>query len=222
MNIDGLKRPIPGQKIKISAYDKNNDKSNGDNWGDWDATGLFPDIRIWRIVNGRERETDEIFSTTVHELAHTTHIQSMNGAQIQFLQVSNVIVESWAVALQWHITSIEYRERGIFNYGAPNFFNGVDGFRVNFGYQYWNQNIGTDYTSLFIDLVDNNNQAGQNFAPTNRIGTITDLVNGYTLNSIESGFLKHVYGLSSLREKLKENRPSGVTDDQIDQLLDQY
>lgn len=220
-NIDGLRRPMMISKMKISAYDTNGE-SNGDNWGDWDNTGLTPDIRIWRFVNSRERGTDEIFSTTIHEIAHSTHIQLMNAGLIQFAQVSKVIVESWAVAVQWHLTSMEYRERGIFNYGAPNYFNGVDGFRVNFAYQYWNQNIGTNYTSLFIDLIDNNNQIGQTFPPTSRIGTITDLVNGYTFVGIESGFLKHVYGLSSLRERLKENRPAGVTNNQIDQLVDQY
>lgn len=223
-NIDGLRRPMMVSKMKISAYDTNGE-SNGDNWGDWDNTGLTPDIRIWRFVNSRERGTDEIFSTTIHEIAHSTHIQLMNAGLIQFAQVSKVIVESWAVAVQWHLTSMEYRERGIFNYGAPNYFNGVDGFRVNFAYQYWDRTLNDRYTSVFIDMLDNFNQNGQIFIfrPTFAIqGVVNDPVSGYTISGIESGFLKHVYGLSSLRQLAKANRPGGVTDNQIDVLIDNY
>ena len=46
-----------------------------------------------------------------------------------------------------------------------------------------------------------------------------DRVSGYTLSVIESGFLKHVYSLSSLTDKLKANKPVGVTDQQIDEYL---
>jgi len=34
--------------------------------------------------------------------------------------------------------------------------------------------------------------------------------------------LKHIYGLSSLAEQLKANKPAGVTDEQIDLLISQY
>lgn len=224
-NIDGLRRPLMVSKMKISAYDANSNDGNGDNSGDWDNTGLTPDISIWRFFRLNERNTDEIFSTTIHEIAHTTHIQLMNAAQIQFIQVSKTIVESWAVAVQWHLTSMEYRERGIFNYGAPDYFNGVEGFRVNFAYQYWDRTFGERYTSVFIDMIDNFNQLGQIFVfrPTFSIqGVVNDPVAGYTINGIESGFLKHVYGLSSLRQLAKANRPVGVTDNQIDTLIDNY
>jgi hypothetical protein len=210
--------------MKISAYDTNGN-ANGMNWGNWDGFGIIPDIQIWRTVNGRIRDTDEVLSTTIHEIAHTTHIQEMNAGLIQFAQVSDIIIESWAVALQWHLTSIEYRELGLANYGTPTFFNGVDVFRVNFAYQYWNIDLGNEYTSLFIDIADNFNQQGQSFvlSPTrSRLGVVNDPLSGYTLQGIETGFLKHVYGLSSLREKLKENKPVGVTDDQIDVLINNF
>jgi len=216
-NIDGLRRPKMLTKMKISAYNKNGEK-NVDNLGDWDNTGIFPDIRIWRFVDTRERGTDEIFSTTIHEIAHTTHIQLMNGGWVQFIQVSDKIIESWAVAVQWRITSMEYREKGIANYGGP-FFTLPNLGRLQFSFQNWNSAM-TDaypYTSLFIDIVDNHNQVGRFNG-----SAITDNVQGYTLANIESGFLKHVYGFSSLREKLKDNKPFGVTDAQIDELLNQF
>jgi hypothetical protein len=144
----------------------------------------------------------------------------MNGGGVQFMQVSDKIIESWAVAVQWRITSMEYRERGIPNYGAPTWTSNVPNYRLNFAYQNWskvNFPDNPDYTSLFIDLIDSHNQTGR----FNGTG-IVDNVQGYSLAAIESGYLKHVYGLSSLKDKLKQNKPIGVTDVQIDELLNQF
>jgi hypothetical protein len=213
-NIGDLKRPNVWSKLKYCAYDSNNDNDNGDNWGNWDFTGIFPDIRIWRIVRNRERESDEIFSTTVHETVHASHVQLMNAGEIQYSQVENRIVESWAVGVQWFITSLEYKERGIFNYGDPNDIE-TNVVRLRRGYQTWSPVVDRDYTSLFIDLVDNFNQknAGQPFAYN------ADDVQGYTFGGIESNILKRSYGLHSLTTKLKAHKPVGVTDEQIDNLL---
>ena len=93
----------------------------------------------------------------------------------------------------------------------------VVGFPNRFGHQRWRYGIGIDnYSSIFIDLIDNHNQNGING------GTITDNVTGYSMSGIENGFLKHVYGYSSLRDQLKANKPSGVSDTQIDELLNQF
>lgn len=217
-NIDGLRRPFPISKMKISAYDGNKNGKSGDNWGDWDHTGLTPDIRMWRSVNGRERRTEELFSVMIHEIAHTTHIQVMNAGLIQYAQVDKTIYESWAVAVEWHITSMEYRERGLSNFGNP-FFNGAFISPLREAFQFWPNEVNElkPYTPLFIDIVDNHNQAGRFVGVS-----IIDDVQGYSLRGIESGFLRHVYGLTSLRERLKANRPVGVTDQQIDILINQY
>jgi hypothetical protein len=47
-------------------------------------------------------------------------------------------------------------------------------------------------------------------------------VTGYTMSGIEGGFLKHVYGYNSLRSQLKANKPFGITDAQIDELMNQF
>jgi len=217
-NLGGLKRPGLWSKTKICAYDKNSGGSNGDCWGNM-FSGWLPDIRIWRSVDGRERGTDEIFSTTVHEIAHVSHIELMNAGEIQFEQVSKTIRESWAVGVQWQVTSMEYREKGIANYANEWWDSGILRYRMNFGYQNWSREnfpAHPEYTSLFIDLVDNFNQFG---AFPN---ALIDNVTGYTFAGIESGYLKKVYGVESLREKLKANKPSGVTDSRIDQLLNQF
>lgn len=77
------------------------------------------------------------------------------------------------------------------------------------------------YTSLFIDLVDDHNQVGR-FNNT----AINDSVAGYNLATIESTFLHEVHGIDTwvgpLRKSLKNNKPGGVTDSQIDGLLNQF
>ena len=52
--------------------------------------------------------------------------------------------------------------------------------------------------------------------------TPNDQVNGYTLPIIEQKMLKHSYGLWSIGVQLKNNKPAGVTDAQIDLLLSSY
>ena len=220
-NIDGLKRPGVWSAIKYCAYDKNEDEANGEFWGNWDPTGLTPDIKIWRYISNRLKDSDEIFSTTIHETAHASHAQLLNKKGIGMLTVKNTIVESWAVAVQWQITAMEYRERGIPDFAGVNYFNtNID--RLQYAFQDWNRNMKSPYpyTSLFIDLIDDYNQVGkfQN--------AISDNVKGYTLAGIESTFLHNVNGIDtwigSLKKQLKNNKPTGVTDGQIDELIDQF
>ena len=87
-------------------------------------------------------------------------------------------------------------------------------------FQYWDRNFSTDYTSLFIDLVDNYNQRPEYIFIS--ASSPDDNVTGYTLPLMESSFMKHVYGLTSLDRYLKENKPAGVTDAQISTLLSFY
>lgn len=70
------------------------------------------------------------------------------------------------------------------------------------------------YTSVFVDIVDNFNQDATDW--------VTDDVTGYTLAGIEHDFLKHVYGFGSLSDELKSHKPSGVTDVQIDNLMNSF
>jgi len=192
------------------------------------GSSLWPNIKIWgKDSNGNYRTTDDIFSTTIHELGHASHIELMNAGLIQFGQVSVQIRESWANAIEWYITKIEYNELGFPNYDNPymNYFMGDH-------MQWWKKaklrsdyNLLTDtqkkiinnYTPLFIDLVDDYNQS-VNIGSTNYPD---DAIHAYTMPRIEN-LLKHVYGLSSLQSKLKANKPYGVTDNQIDRYLNYY
>lgn len=68
-------------------------------------------------------------------------------------------------------------------------------------------------------MVDNINQRQTYGGNTNYPN---DNVTGYTFSLLEDKVLRHTYGLTSLRTKLKANKPSGVTDAQIDTLIDSY
>lgn len=216
----GLRRPFLNNGWQVVVVSQNN---SGHYWGSGVNAVLVPYLFITRFSTGStEYGSDEIFSTTVHELAHTTHILTMNGGPIQSSQVNGIIRESWAVAVEWLLTGIEYRQQGIATYGdrtynptpAPQYPN-------HLAYQYWNSNISENYTSLFINLIDDFNEMGVNF-PTQGNGTVNDQVRNYNLVTIENLMLKHIYGLSTLGAQLKANKPAGVTDAQIDLILSFY
>lgn len=58
--------------------------------------------------------------------------------------------------------------------------------------------------------------------PSNLPSRPRDITSGYNLSLIQSNVLGHSYGLSSLRDRLKSQKPSGVTDAQIDTNLQHF
>jgi hypothetical protein len=215
-DIGGLTRPVSFRNFlwtKTTYLAKNGDNVAGSN-------PIFMNgIKIWRFENseGTEFDSDEIFSATCHETAHTTHSQKVGILNYAF--VSRQIQESWPVAIEWYLSHREYAERGINNYGEWN-YHPVNApiYPNDQAYQYWTPSLSADYTSLFINLVDNINDNTLWFFT----GTPNDQVTGYTFPAIESGFLRDVSGLSSLSTQLKNHKPVGVTDSQIDLLLGFY
>jgi hypothetical protein len=217
-DIGGLMRP--SFRLKYSVFDKGGNHA-ARNIGNWSVFGINPNVLIYRYAPDRnEYDADEIFSNACHETAHTTHMQSMSAGAIQFLQVSEAIRESWAVGVEWFITQKEYKEKGILNYGDPGYRVPVN-YPAFHAFQYWSRTRGQTLTSLFIDIVDNNNQRGQTFG-YGQVGVVNDAVSGYTFAEIEKNILKDVYGFGSLNEALKTNKPVQLTNQQIDLLLDYF
>lgn len=221
-NVDALSRPIlgSGAKLKINY---NDGEGTGVNWGvEWQnvdyGLGLLPNIKIWgkNPNNGQYYATNQLFSTTIHELAHTTHIQAMTWGTFDYGQVSQMLYESWADAVEWYITQIEYLDRNVTNYDDPNVFFGGD------HKQWWRFNgIGENndiYTPIFIDLIDDYNQAfvrGNNNMPT-------DNIRGFSMRNIERNILPNSYGLTSFRTALRNNAPNGISDAEINTYIAQY
>lgn len=106
-DIGGLTRPFLGHPLKYAAFDETGE-AQGVNIGNWSIFGTNPNILVYRFVAiFGELDSDEIFSVTSHETAHSTHPLTMNAGVIQFGQVDNRIAESWATAVEWHITQLE-------------------------------------------------------------------------------------------------------------------
>ncbi|WMN06141.1 hypothetical protein QYS48_31750 [Marivirga arenosa] len=226
-DVNNLSRPILGNggKIKINY---NDGEGTGVNWGqEWQnvdfRTGLLPNIKIWgKSENtGQYFMTNQLYSTTIHELAHTTHINTMNFGLIGYGQVSPILYESWATAVEWYLTRKEYLDRGVNNYDSPNLIVPDVGLQVD-NEQWWRFNgrgeTNDIYTPLFIDLIDNYNQA----AERNSNNMPTDIITGFSVRNIERNVIRNSYGLTSLRNELKRNEPSGITDAQIDNYIAFY
>jgi len=217
-NIGGLLRPMNYPfygKIKISYYHRS---SHGGQLGDSQCyldNGILSNIRIFgQFNNGHWLETYRIYSTTIHEMAHTNHARRIGN--IQFWQVSNILVESWARAIQWYITKIEYNWLGNSSFDDPTH----NSYYNNMQHNWLLSNLSdTDkiYTPLFIDLVDNFNQRNH----FNYSDYPDDRINQYTMHNLEI-ILYNSYGLTSLKQNLKQHKPYGVTNTAIDNQLSCY
>lgn len=144
----GMHRPYgsANNRWKICYYDKS---GTGDFWGNTGSPGgILPDIRIYGN-SGSSKLASLVFRTTAHEFGHAAHCASMGN--IQYWQVSKIIYESWADAVEWALTNQEYKELGTtYNSSVVNNLNKQS-------WPYAGDSKG--YTSLFIDLVDNYNQS---------------------------------------------------------------
>lgn len=217
--VDGLKRPIRGvldPRQKLVAVN-----------GSIGSLGInymvFPVLKIsrYRSSTTTPYNSDDYYSATIHELAHTAHVLTMNNI-LDYANVDLQIMESWCTAVEWYLTGLEYKGRGITNYGDWDYSSSNPPVWPNrYGYQFWNMSIDPVYTTLFINLVDDFNELGVNF-PGETIGTVNDNVSGYNLGTIQSNYLKHIYSHASFGTYIKANKPSGVTNAQIDNLLSHY
>lgn len=208
--IDGLKRPyrIPHQKTVYIGVNDVTDNS-GVNYI------VFPILRIGRFDESGEFDSDEIFSTTIHETAHTSHTMEMTLSAIGLWMVTKQLRESWPTAVEWWLTKLEYKNtRGIANYGDWNYNVNISPPNKQ-GYQFWTKVDYPNYTNIYINIIDDyNEKAG--------FGTTDDNVKGYSLFWIESLMLKNIYDLDDLKLQLKDVKPAGVTDASIDQLISYY
>jgi hypothetical protein len=220
-DIGGLRRPISFRNlymIKTTYIAINNDNGVGSN------PIIINGVKVWRFENsiGNEYDSDEIFSTTSHETAHTTHFQIM-PTTMHWLSVSKTVRESWAIGVEWYLSHIEYVEKNLPDYGAFNYYDGstTPGYPNTYAYQYWNKELSEDYTTLFINIIDNHNELGV-FYQFRGSGYVDDRVSDYNLGFVESEMLKHISGVNSVSQQLKDNKPAGVTDAQIDLLISYY
>jgi hypothetical protein len=210
--IDGLNRPqqfFGGRTIYLA-------KDEAKSWAGINYM-ILPVIKIARYDGGIEYDSDEIFSTTCHETAHTSHaIQSIWGLMSYAISTEQ-IRESWAIGVEWWLTKLEYKNtRGILNYGDWDYVTMIL-YPHQYAYQYWNKfSYPIDYTSLFINIVDNYDDS------TGYLNGPDDKVSGYTFSELESKVMFSAFSKNSVAFELKKIKPAGVTDEQIDNLISYY
>lgn len=158
--------------------------------------------------------TDSIFANTIHELAHVSHWDMISEGAFALLWLdksTRIIPESWADAIQWALTNSEYKRLGLI-------FNSFEAKEYDYqgGNQKWLIGNSKYYTPLFIDLIDDFNQKSifGGDRPNDRI-------KGYSLQQIES-LLFGVRNLTFLQSSLKLNKPQGVSNDDVDVLINFY
>jgi len=230
LDIGGLKRPGVWTNLKICYRDE---IVTGTNWGqNWQyfsltalgmiyggpagtvagalAAGLIPNIVIYgKNSSGAYRATDDVFSTTIHELGHASHINLFSVDELQFMFVDKIIRESWANAVEWHITRIEY----VMYLHNTNYDNPSVSPNSGDHMQWWTSANSHKYTPLFIDIVDNFNQQTTNKPDDN--------VTGYTMGGVEN-MLKSSYNLDDLGTNLTSNRPAAISQNQLNILINFY
>ncbi|MGB0404415.1 MAG: hypothetical protein ACPGEG_09985 [Salibacteraceae bacterium] len=156
--IDNLSRPALLKRLKLNGVDDSdpNGTAEGVNWGNnWQSFlgAGFPNIKIWsKDENGIKYKTHKVFNTVIHELAHTTHIKTMDLGTINYSQVNVRTRESWAVAVAWWLSTLHYSGQGVVPLYEPWYSTGQIEHK-----QLWD-GTSFNYTPMFIDMVDNYNQ----------------------------------------------------------------
>ena len=106
-NIGGIKRPpqnsVLGSQMKIAAMNEINDDINGRHAASLRILGIFNWIKIW---NPQHRD-DEIYGTTIHELAHASHWEMDHG---EYNDSETIVKESYARGIQWYLTRMIYTD----------------------------------------------------------------------------------------------------------------
>jgi hypothetical protein len=154
-NIKGLRRPPENgswkPQMKIGVFNETNTDINGNYSCARRFMGLLPVIRIYNPGN----ESCEVYGTTIHELAHSSHWNMMKST---WSNTDKIVKESWARGVQWDLTRMTYSNYTTW-YGRNK-----GGSTVPFSY----------YTGVVQDLIDGIS------SPTNY-----DQVSGYTIKELE-------------------------------------
>jgi len=168
--------------------------------------GFLPTIyaRTW------DRSAERVYAVTAHELAHYSHWNLDRNAfrllvaQYLINSSTEAVIESWAEGVEWSFAQERYRNLlGIvnYNYSNSNQHKRLEGFT--------NRPNDLLYTSLVMDLIDNNNQRATN---ANSLAFPQDRVTGYSMKQIEQALKGSTSwnqwrnNIISLHNNLTENR----------------
>lgn len=222
-NINGLMRPGHSRKEKISYFHRKcwTNPINGSYYTYQLGTGIVSDVRIFGKNNYGWRPMSQIFSTTCHELGHVIHCvytpSRYHDARIRY-------VEAWARCFQYYVTMLEYSDLELLsNLEIVSDFKYLITIDNLYNFQAWHKCSGApDYPPIFIDVIDNYNQAAHNSHMT--CSYPNDNVYFQNIKSFESIVLNSS-SFNEVREKLilRSNALTiGLEASDINTLFDYY
>ena len=222
-NINQLMRPGHSRKEKISYFHRKcwTNPINGSYYTYQLGTGIVSDVRIFGKNKYGWRPMSQIFSTTCHELGHVIHCvytpSRYHDARIRY-------IEAWARCFQYYVTMLEYSDLELLsNLEIVSDFKHSITIDNLYNFQVWHKCLGApDYPPIFIDVIDNYNQAAHNSHET--CSYPNDNVYFQNIKSFESMVLNSTT-FDEVREKLilKSNSLGiGLNPTDINTLFDYY
>ncbi len=209
----GIRKPQNYNKLKIAVCDKNKEMFSGININ-FSFLGINPQIYVYtRNSSDNYRSSEEMFSTTVHEIAHTTHARDCEfspGFEL-YLNVKGIIYESWATYIEWAVVSWEYARLG-----KPM----KDEYDNDYQTQFWflQTKSNPKYSPVFIDLADTYNQGSHS---NSKEEYPEDKVSGFTVAELR-GIINKVQNMQDLKVQVKSLRKDPVVLSNIDKLFSTY
>jgi hypothetical protein len=164
--------------------------------------GIDNQINMYRnFENGNRRPVITIHRTTLHELAHASHWEFRKG-DWDGGKTSDRQQESWAMGVAWSLNRLRYENDNANS--SPTFVNMIDP-----------DNGNNEYTSLIIDMIDQQNQGLID------INFPFDRVQGYTISQIE-GQLEESADIADLRDNVFNGVVDNPTRGFLNELFNQY
>lgn len=171
------------------------------------------------VIEEGRYSSNQIFSTTIHELAHATHVLNMDVDIFSFVFVEDMIIESWANAVEWAITRNTYH-----NLGSHSNFSSLqvqDWGLLKSNYSKNFSSTSMEYSPVFIDLMDTDNQRKDSQYDHVKYEYPDDNVSGFTLSELK-GVLRKTFTISDLKKNVKALRSDPTELANIDKLFETY
>jgi hypothetical protein len=220
-DIQGLSRPqlnsFLRRQMKIAACDLTGSSYHSNQIADW---GILPAISILQYRN----PSQNIYGTTIHELAHSAHQQLFPSSYDNLVWKAYLepealvnygsgnetlkqlgagrVMESWARCVEIVLTNLRYNRLGYPNYTYS--FQNFQNFPVD------KKNY---YTPALFDLIDNLNQRSLSAEYPQ------DNVSGFTIKEVQD-IVQYSNSWGELKEKCKAKHPEKST--AIDELLSNW
>lgn len=162
-DIKGLKRPPTNSfwkpQMKIRARFEQNRSVDGTHCKDCRYFGILARIKIFNP----HRKSSQIYSTTIHELAHASHweLRKWNWWNRSWNQgTATKVKESWARGVEWELTRMKYPAYKAIYFKeytgiVQDMIDGIDGYDKVSGYTIRQIEDVLSYTSSWEDWKNN-------------------------------------------------------------------